>query len=92
MKPAIVMLVAASLIGGVIAPLAPSAQAAERGERVSRAEAELKRRHPSASRRQIRNALAYERGEYYEQIPDAHPVGSRSWWYLKEREMGSNRN
>jgi hypothetical protein len=36
--------------------------------------------------RQLRNARAYERGEYYEMDSNAHPVGSRSWWELKERE------
>lgn len=44
-------------------------------------------RYPYATPRQRQNARAYERGgEYYEQDSNAHPVGSRSWWELKERE------
>lgn len=45
-------------------------------------------RYPSATARQRANAAAFERGDYYEQMSDAHPVGSRSWWFLKERETG----
>jgi hypothetical protein len=36
----------------------------------------------------LRNARAYDRGEYFEQDSNAHPVGSRGWWELKERESG----
>jgi hypothetical protein len=43
-------------------------------------------RYPSATPRQLQNLRAFERGEYYEQDSNAHPVGSRSWWMLKERE------
>ena len=43
-------------------------------------------KYPSATPRQLRNARAYDRGEYYEIDSNAHPVGSRSWWELKERE------
>ena len=42
--------------------------------------------HSGATARQLRNARAYERGEYYGMDSNAHPVGSRSWWELKERE------
>ena len=45
-------------------------------------------RYPGATPRQLQNARAYERGEYYEMDSNAHPVGSRSWWELKERESG----
>lgn len=45
-------------------------------------------KYPGATPRQLRNARAYERGEYYEMDSNAHPVGSRSWWALKERESG----
>lgn len=49
-------------------------------------------RFPGATPRQLKNARAFEQGgAYYETDPNAHPVGSRSWWYLKEREMGGNR-
>ena len=43
-------------------------------------------RYPSATPRQLRNLRAYERGEYYETLSDALPVGSRAWFEQKERE------
>ena len=43
-------------------------------------------KYPSATPRQLKNARAYDRGEYYEMDSNAHPVGSRAWWELKERE------
>ena len=43
-------------------------------------------RHPSATPRQQRNLRAYERGEYYETLSDALPVGRRPWFEQKERE------
>jgi hypothetical protein len=46
------------------------------------------RKYPSATQRQLRNARAYDRGDYFEQDSNAHPVGSRGWWELKERESG----
>ena len=46
------------------------------------------RKYPSATQRQLRNARAYDRGDYFEQDLNAHPVGSRGWWELKERESG----
>ena len=46
------------------------------------------RKYPHATQRQLRNARAYDRGEYFEQDSNAHPVGSRGWWELKERESG----
>jgi hypothetical protein len=46
-------------------------------------------RYPTATPRQLKNARAFDRGgEYWEQDPNTHPVGSRSWWYLKERPTG----
>jgi hypothetical protein len=49
-------------------------------------------RYPSATPRQLKNARAFDKGgEYFEQDPNAHPVGSRSWWYLKERDGGGFR-
>lgn len=58
------------------------------GKSVSQSES-----YGSGTARQRANSRAYERGEYYEQMSDAHVFGSRSWWYLKEREMsGSSRN
>jgi hypothetical protein len=47
-------------------------------------------RYPTATPRQLRNARAYDRGEYYEQDSNAHPAGSRGWWALKERESGGD--
>jgi hypothetical protein len=44
--------------------------------------------YPYATQRQLRNAEAYDRGDYFEQDSNAHPVGSRGWWELKERESG----
>jgi hypothetical protein len=43
-------------------------------------------RFPSATPRQLRNLRAYERGEYYETLSEALPVGSRPWFEQKERE------
>ncbi len=42
----------------------------------------------SATARQKANSRAFERGDYYEALSDQHVFGSRSWWMLKEREMG----
>ena len=44
------------------------------------------RMYPSATPRQLQNLRAYERGQYYEQLSDAVPFGSRVWWELKGRE------
>jgi len=43
--------------------------------------------YPSATPRQLQNLRAYERGgEYYEQLLDAVPFGSRAWWEIKGRQ------
>jgi hypothetical protein len=43
--------------------------------------------YPSATPRQLRNLRAYERGgEYYEQLLDAVPFGSRAWWEILGRQ------
>jgi hypothetical protein len=47
--------------------------------------------YPSATPRQLHNLRAYERGEYYETLSDALPVGSRAWFEQKEREGGDRR-
>ncbi len=49
-------------------------------------------KYPSASARQLKNARAYDKGGYYEMDSNAHPVGSRSWWAMKERESGGDGN
>ena len=44
-------------------------------------------KYPGATERQLKNARAFDKGDaYYEQDPNAHPAGSRSWWFLKDRE------
>ena len=43
--------------------------------------------YPSATPRQLQNLRAYERGgEYYEQVLDAVPFGSRAWWEIMGRQ------
>lgn len=43
--------------------------------------------YPSATREQLRNLRAYERGgEYYEQRLEAVPFGSRAWWEIMGRQ------
>jgi hypothetical protein len=42
--------------------------------------------YPSATPRQLQNLRAYERGEYYEQLSDAVPFGSRAWWEIMGRQ------
>jgi len=43
--------------------------------------------YPNATPRQLRNLRAYERGgEYYEQVLDAVPFGSRAWWEIMGRQ------
>lgn len=87
LKSKLLLLLAAAALAA--SPVA--AEAASRKKHMTKREIELRREFPSASNRQIRNALAYERGEYYEQMSEAHPVGSRAWWFLKERERGDYR-
>jgi hypothetical protein len=48
-------------------------------------------RYPYATPRQLHNLRSYERGEYYETLSDALPVGSRAWFEQKEREGGDRR-
>jgi hypothetical protein len=42
--------------------------------------------YPGATPRQLRNLRGYERGEYYEQLIEAVPFGSRAWWEIKGRQ------
>ena len=61
-------------------------------ERKQRACDSYCQRFPSATSRQLKNARAFDNGgEYYERDSNAHPAGSRSWFYLKEQEQGGNR-
>jgi hypothetical protein len=86
----------AALMAGAVALAIPAAaeSATKKKKYVKRHAQEVGDRYGgSATARQRANSRAYDRGEYYEQMSDAHVFGSRSWWYLKEREMsGSNRN
>jgi hypothetical protein len=77
----------ASLLAAVVVVPTGAADAARKSDR-SRGQCDTYcQRYPNATPRQLKNARAYDRGgEYYEQDPNAHPVGSRGWWYLKERE------
>lgn len=88
MRTAIVVMVLTALWAGIPA----QSYGAEKREQTSQREQELRRKYPSATPRQIRNALAFERGAYYEELASEHPVGSRSWWILRERELGGGRN
>ncbi len=45
-------------------------------------------KYPNATARQRANSEAFDKGQYYEYISDQHAFGSRSWWLLKERELG----
>ena len=82
-----------SLIAGLLsvafvaAPTA-TADAAKRSKRNGNHCDAYCQRYPSANSRQLRSAKAYDRGEYWEQDPNAHPAGSPGWWYLKERDRG----
>jgi hypothetical protein len=72
-------------IAFVAAPIA-TADAAKKSKRQANHCDAYCQRYPSANSRQLRNAKAYGRGEYWEQDSNAHPVGSPGWWYLKERD------
>jgi hypothetical protein len=77
-------LFASLLAVGFFISFAPTADAAKRKKH--RSYYGYSSQYTGATPRQLRNARAYERGEYYEMDSNAHPVGSRSWWELKERE------
>jgi hypothetical protein len=47
---------------------------------------EYAERYPSATPYQLKNLRAHERGEYYEQLLDAVPFGSRAWWEIMGRQ------
>jgi hypothetical protein len=80
------ILLACLLSIAVVAPLTTSADAAKRSKRYHSDCDAYCQRYPSATRRQLNNARAYDQGEYWEQEPNAHPAGSPGWWYLKERD------
>ena len=76
------------LAAALVVPLASSSDAATKRKKHYRNDG-YSQRYPSATPRQLQNARAYDRSEYYEMDSNAHPVGSRGWWDLKEREGGN---
>lgn len=88
-------IIAGVLAGAVALALPFAAEAAAKKKKYPKRHAKVVSEsygQGGSTARQRANSRAYERGEYYEQLPDAHVFGSRSWWYLKEREMGNSRN
>jgi len=82
-------IIAVMLFVALLCSLAATYAAEARVEKKSRRHGDsYARKYPSATQRQLRNARAYDRGDYFEQDSNAHPVGSRGWWELKERESG----
>jgi hypothetical protein len=78
----------AAVLSALLAIASSSGAAAGDNKRRHRHTDSYAQKYPTASQRQLRNARAYDRGEYFEQDSNAHPVGSRGWWELKERESG----
>jgi hypothetical protein len=87
MKTVIASLLAAGLL--VAFSGADSAEAKSKKQR--RHYDSYAQKYPSATPRQLQNARAYDRGQYYEMDSNAHPVGTRAWWDLKQRENAAGR-
>jgi len=87
MRTIIAGMLSVALLCGLVATNAAEARAVKKSPRHGDSYA---RKYPSATQRQLRNARAYDRGDYFEQDSNAHPVGSRGWWELKERESGDH--
>jgi hypothetical protein len=85
MRTIIAGILSVALLGSLTASNGADCRAAKKPRRHDDSYA---RKYPSATPRQLRNARAYDRGDYFEQDSNAHPVGSRGWWELKERESG----
>ena len=77
MRTIIAGLLSAGLLAA--APFTASADPARHSDSYSKM-------YPSATPRQLQNLRAYERGEYYEQLSDAVPFGSRVWWEIMGRQ------
>ena len=77
------------LAAALLVPLATSSDAATKRKKHYRNYDGYSQKYPYATPRQLQNARAYDRGEYYEMDSNAHPPGSRGWWELKEREGGN---
>ncbi len=82
-------IIAAVLTAGLLVALGGADGAEAKTKKRLRHADGYAQRYPSATPRQLQNARAYDRGEYYEMDSNAHPVGSRGWWDLKEREGGN---
>jgi hypothetical protein len=86
MEIAMRMILASFFSAAVLLSLAGTGEAATKRKSSKNCDSYCQR-FPNATPRQLKNARAYDKGgEYFEQDPNAHPVGSRGWWYLKERE------
>ena len=81
MKTVIASLVSVAVLISIPAP----ADAASKRKK-NRNHDHYSQSYPSATPRQLHNLRAYERGEYYEQLSDALPVGSKAWFEQRERE------
>jgi hypothetical protein len=83
-------LVATAMSAVLLVALAGTADAASKRKKHRHYDS-YSQQYPSATPRQLHNLRAYERGEYYETLSDALPVGSRAWFEQKEREGGDRR-
>jgi hypothetical protein len=85
MKRILLALMASALLVGLTGP----GEAAQKKKRYTKGGyAQSVPRYSGGTERQRANSTAFERGGYYESIPDQHVFGSRSWWFMKQREMG----
>jgi len=71
---------------GLVIAFAGTSDAASNAKKHRRNYDSYAQKYPYATPRQLQNARAYDRGEYYEQDSNALPVGSRAWWEQKDRE------
>lgn len=85
------IILSAALASALIFGVSTSSEAAQKKRYVKRPHVTPSTevdRNSGATARQRANSAAFERGGYYEAIPDQHVFGSRSWWIMKERELG----
>lgn len=83
-------LIASLLSAAALLAFAGTADAGRKSEQYRGSQCDAYcQRYPTATPRQRKNARAFDQGgEYWEQDPNAQPVGSRSWWYLRDRPTG----
>ena len=84
-------IIASVLSAAVFVAFAGDVSAASKSKKQRRNYDDYSQKYPSATPRQLQNARAYDRGDYYERDSNAHPVGTRAWWDLKERENSPGR-